>query len=86
MAIGSTRVQACAAIARTAIVVSLFSVKIGFVLSFLIARLLGSLAPAVHIGPAVLAGVVVLFLALAAAIFPAWRAARADPAAVLRQS
>jgi putative ABC transport system permease protein len=86
MAIGSTRVQACAAIARTAIVVSLFSVKIGFVLSFLTTRLLGSLAPAVSVRPAVVAAMSVLVLALIAAIFPAWRAARADPAAVLRQS
>ena len=86
MAIGSTRAQACATIARTAIVVSLFSTTIGFVLSFWIARLLGSLAPAVHAGGAVVAALSVLLLALIAAIFPAWRAARADPAAVLRQS
>jgi hypothetical protein len=86
MAIGSTRGQACATIARTAVVVSLFSVKIGFVLSFWIARMLGSFAPAVAVRPAAVAALSVLLLALIAAIFPAWRAARADPAAVLRQS
>jgi ABC-type antimicrobial peptide transport system permease subunit len=86
MAVGSTRLQACATIARRSAIASLFSVPIGFVLSFWIARLLGSLAPAVHIGPAVLAALLVLLLALAAAIFPAWRAAGADPAPILRQS
>jgi predicted permease len=86
-ALGATRGRVLALILRQGMVAPLLGLFLGMAGALVVARLVSTVVPGVRIGdPAALGGAVALLLAVAAAatLVPAWRAAREDPVETLR--
>lgn len=88
MALGATAANLLASVLRRACVLAGSGAVLGVALSFPAGRLISGMLYGVSpYDPAIatLSVVIVLTVALAAGFYPAWKAARVDPAAVLRQ-
>ncbi|MCL5746206.1 MAG: ABC transporter permease, partial [Acidobacteria bacterium] len=88
MALGASAANLLASVLRRACVLAGSGAVLGVALSFPAGRLISGMLYGVSpYDPAIatLSVVIVLTVALAAGLYPAWKAARVDPAAVLRQ-
>jgi hypothetical protein len=87
IAIGSSRARVCTLVLRPAAILSIAAVIVGWVLAALARRLLGSMLPPSSGDSltAAFAASTVLMLSLLAALLPAARVFRVDPATVLRK-